>query len=43
MYLCAYVIVLHVLKIDRVHGYWFCTNQNGSVYTCRRDGLIHEC
>ena len=22
--LCAYVIILHVLKIDRVHGYWFC-------------------
>ena len=22
--LCAYVIILHVLTIDRVHGYWFC-------------------
>jgi len=22
--LCTYVITLHVLKIDRVHGYWFC-------------------
>ena len=22
--LCAYVIILHVLKKDRVHGYSFC-------------------
>jgi len=22
--LCAYVIILNVLKIYRVHGYWFC-------------------
>ena len=22
--LCAYVIILHVLTIDRVHGYGFC-------------------
>ena len=22
--LCVYVIILHVLKIDRVHGYSFC-------------------
>jgi len=22
--LCAYVSILHVSKIDRVHGYWFC-------------------
>jgi len=20
---CAYVIILHVLKIYRIHGYWF--------------------
>ena len=22
--LCVYVIILHVLKLDRVHGYSFC-------------------